>query len=452
MLRRSTSLYALPACSFVPPPYSGPSYEKVLAQRQKYLNPVSFLHYKKPLLLNVGHKQYLYNHENHRYLDLFGGVTTVGVGHSHPRITKVVAEQAAKINHTTTLYLHPNICEYAEAFASKLPKQHEWTVHITNSGSEANDFAMLMARVYTKNQTYVSLRNGYHGFTEGSRNLVSVPNWKYDQPTPGAILRLQCPHPYHGWLGTKPEDVDKYIAEAEEVLKCETGGRVAGFVAERIQGVGGTVPLMDGYLPKMYEIIRKHGGVCISDEVQCGFGRLGTAYWGFEHAGVVPDMVVCAKSVANGWSVGVVACRKEISDAAKGVLYFNTFGGNAICSAVALETLKIIEDEKLQDNCKLVGDRITAGLSKLAEKHQIIGDIRGAGLLRGFELVKDRKTKAPATAETAVLHQELFDKHDIVIGKGGPNGNVIRIHPPMCMTVADADHFVTSVDSVLSKL
>ena len=435
----------MPPCAFTPPAYTGPAYDNVLATRNKYVNPVSFMHFKQPLLLNVGHMQYLYNHENRRFLDLFGGVTTVGCGHSHPRITKVVSEQAAKINHTTTLYLHANLCQYAEAFAKKLPKQHEWTVHITNSGSEANEFAMLMARVYTKVETFITLRNGYHG----PNHLISVPSWKYNTPTPPGLLRLPCPHPYHGFLGT---DVKKYLAEAEDILRCENGGRVAGFLAERIQGVGGTVPLLDGYLPGIYDMVRQRGGLCISDEVQCGFGRLGSAYWGFEHAGVVPDMVVCAKSVANGWSVGVVACRKEISDAMKGTLYFNTFGGNAICSAVAHETLKIIDDEGLQKNCNDVGNHFSAGLKKLSEKHQIIGDVRGSGLLIGFELVKDRTTKAPATTETAALHQALMEKFSIISGKGGPNGNVIRIHPPMCLTKGDVDYSLYAIDQVLSTI
>mmetsp|Transcript_67426 Transcript_67426/g.161746 ORF Transcript_67426/g.161746 Transcript_67426/m.161746 type:complete len:450 (+) Transcript_67426:50-1399(+) len=449
MLRRSSArLVALPPCDFTPPKYSGPSADELLARRHRCLNPVHFHFYSKPIAIVQGHRQYLWDDQGRRYLDLFGGVTTISVGHSHPRINAVIEDQSKRFNHTTSLYLTEPILEFCETFAAKLPAGHEWVVQPVNSGSEANDFAMLMARVHTKSHPIVGLRYGYHGFAENSRGMISVPGWRHNIPAPAGLMRTACPHPYHGIFG---DDVDAYVKELETMIACETGGQIAAFMAERIQGVGGAVELLPGYLKKAYDVVKAHGGLFVCDEVQCGYGRLGSHYWGFETEGIVPDIVTSAKSVANGYPVGVVACKREVAESMRGVLYFNTFGGGGVCSRVATETLRIIDDEELQKNCALVGPLLKSGLLALAEKHSIIGNVRGMGCMVGCELVKDRSTKEAAKEETARF-MELLKDEGILVGKGGPGGNVVRLHPPMVITEADVKAFLTAADTCLAKL
>eukprot|EP00971_Amphidinium_carterae_P302858 6017666-Amphidinium_carterae.1 len=222
-------------------------------------------------------------------------------------------------------------------------------------------------------------------------------------------------------------------------------------MAERIQGCGGAVELLPGYLRKAYDLVKSRGGLYIADEVQCGYGRLGTHYWGFETEGIVPDIVTSAKSVANGFPVGVVACKREIAESMRGVSYFNTFGGGAVCMRVATETMRIIDEEGLQKNCADTGAQLTTGLKRLAEKYPLIGHVRGIGLMMGFELVKDRSTKEPAKEETVQL-LEMLREEKIIVGKGGVRGNVIRLHPPLVITEADVEAFLSAVDVCLAKL
>lgn len=449
MLRRcATRRVALPPTDFTFEKFAVPAYNDARAKRAKYISPVTFHMYADPLYLVQGHRQYVWDHEGNRYLDLFGGVTTVSVGHSHPRINKVINEQASRINHTTGLYMTHPMADFAEKFASKLPKSEEWIIHVVNSGSEANDFAMLMARVYTKNYQIIGLRGGYHGFTENSRGMISMPGWKHHVPPPNGLLRTLCPHPYHGVFG---DDVNKYVQELDATIKYETAGKVAAFLAERIQGVGGAGELLPGYLNKAAEIVRAAGGLYISDEVQCGYGRLGSHYWGFETEGIVPDIITSAKSVANGYPVGVVACKKHVAESMRGTLYFNTFGGGAVCSRIAHETMQIIDDEKLQDNCAAFGKQLRDGLLKLQEKYPIIGHVRGKGGMQGLELVTDRATKAPAGEQAGKL-LSLLKEEGMLVGKGGAGGNVLRLHPPMCITSADVDAFLAAMDVCLAKL
>jgi len=449
MLRRSVvRRVSLPHCDFEPAPYSGLSAEELLRKRQRYVNPVHFHYYSKPVALVQGHRQYVWDDRGTRYLDLFGGITTVSVGHSHPRINAAISDQSSKINHTSILYLTEPIVDFCEAFASKLPAGYDWVVNPVNSGSEANDFAMLMARVHTKAHPIVGLRYCYHGYAENSRGMNAVPGWIHNVPSPAGLLHTACPHPYRGIFG---DDVDAYVKELENVIACGTGGSIAAFIAERIQGVGGAVELLPGFLRKAYDVVKAHGGLYIADEVQCGYGRLGSHYWGFETEGIVPDIVTSAKSVANGYPVGVVACKREVAESMRGVLYFNTFGGGPVCSRVATETLKIIDDEGLQRNCSIVGPRFIDGLKKLAEKHSIIGHVRGKGCMVGFELVKDRSTKEPAKEET-LRFMELLRDEKVLVGKGGAGGNVVRLHPPMVITEADVDAFLEAADICLAQL
>lgn len=443
LIRRAS----LPACSYTPVKYTGMAYDKALQLRTKYLHPAHGFYYSKPLLLHDGHRQYLFDHEGRRYLDMFGGVCSIACGHNHPKVTAAVHEQTQRLVHATMLYLNPTLSELMDTIAQKLPKQHDWVFNFTSSGSEANDFAMLMSRAYTKNFEYVTLRNAYHGMTEGTRSMVNVPGWKHCVPNSPGMLRTLCPHPYHGVLG---DNVAKYVADLDDVIVSQAGGKVAGFVAEAIQGVGGLVPLLDGYLPKAVEVVRQHGGLYISDEVQCGWGRLGSHYWGWEMAGVVPDIIVGAKSAANGYAMGVVIAKKEVAESMRGVAYFNTFGGNPVSVAAMLANLKAIEEEKLQQNVHVVGKKVFDGLTRLQEKYPMIGSVRGRGAIMGVELVKDPKTKAPATPETLKVQDMLRERH-ILVGKGGPKANVLRLQGPMCLTPADADYFIWAMEDILKQ-
>ena len=438
-----------------------------LARRAKVFHPIHAMYYTQPLMLVRGDMQHLYDEQGTRYLDCFGGVTTVSVGHSHPEVGRRVSEQCGVLNHTSSLYLTEPVLDFCQRFSELLPggrpadggtpHPDDWVVHVVNSGSEANDFALLQARVATSNYMYMALRGGYHGFTEGSRGLVSLPAWRHPVPPPPGYLKLPLPSTHHGPMGTTPADLPRYVADMEEAILSECGGAVAGFVADYIQGIGGVTELIPGYLQEAYRLTRKYGGICVSDEVQCGFGRLGTHYWGFEAAGVDPDVVVTAKSVANGFPVGVVASRRWLADQMKGKgLYFNTFGGNAVCCAAATATIDVIEAEGYQRNAQEVGGVMKAGMQRLAGKYSCIGDVRGSGLLLGFELVGTdgaggKEALSPAALAVRVM-DVLKDDHRILVGKGGPGGNVVRMAPPMCLTRADGEEFVGALEATLAKV
>lgn len=438
----------LPA-GFTPKTYNGPSTQDVLAKRQKYMLGAFGTLYKEPIHLTSGYKQYLFDAKGDRYLDMFGCIVTVGCGHSHPRITKRVAEVCETINHTSLVFVNNTVGDYCEALAKTLPGD-DWQIYMCNSGSEATDFTMILSRLHTGNHQIFALRNGYHGLAEGARGLVSVKGWKHALPGPTSVTRAQCPGIYRGILGTEEKDLDRYINDLETQILEETPGKVAGMFVERIQGAGGCNELIKGYQRRSFEVMRKYGGLGIADEVQSGFGRLGKKFWGFEMDDAQPDIVNMAKSAGNGWPIGICAMKKNIAECLKGVAIVNTFGGNAMTAAVAHETLKIIQEEKLQENSDVVGTHIKDGVTKLMAKHPGIGHVRGYGLMLGIELVNNRETKEPA-AQLTLNVMEHLKAHKIIIGKGGPFGNCLRMAPPMCLTKADADYFLDCFDDALTK-
>ncbi|KAL6867199.1 hypothetical protein ACP4OV_015223 [Aristida adscensionis] len=444
----------MPPFDHQPRPYAGMAGDEIFEKRKAFLGPSLFHYYQKPLNIVEGKMQYLYDESGRRYLDCFGGIVTVSCGHCHPDIVNAVVEQTKLLQHTTTIYLHHAIVEFAEALTSKMPGNLK-VVYFVNSGTEANELAMLMARLYSGNLSMIALRNAYHGGSAGTIGLTGLQTWKYPIPQ-GEIHHVMNPDPYRGTFGS---DAAAYAKEIEEHINYGSSGRVAGFIAETFQGVGGAVELAPGYLKLAYDIVRKAGGVCIADEVQSGFGRTGSHYWGFQTQGVIPDIVTMAKGIGNGLPLGAVVTTPEIASVLAQKIQFNTFGGNPVCSAGGLAVLKVLDKEKRQAHCADVGSHLVERLKSLQQKHEsrtsnprsfvVIGDIRGRGLMLGVELVTDRKEKTPAKAETTVLFEKLKDL-GILVGKGGLHGNVFRIKPPMCFSKDDADFLVDAMDYAMS--
>src|SRR5271170_986191 len=381
----------LPPLDYQPIPYSGPSSDEVLKLRREFLSPGLLLYYKQPIMLVEGKGQYVFDDKGRRYLDGLGGIVTVSVGHCHPHVLEAIQRQNETLQHSTTIYLHPNIAEYARNLASKLPGNLK-VCYFVNSGSEATDLALMMARLHTGNFDVIALRNCYHGGNMSSMRLTANSNWKFNVPHGFGVHHAVAPDPYRGAWNRSDADAGKnYADDVKSLIDYATSGRVAGFIAETIQGVGGCVVLAEGYLKHAYEHVRAAGGICIADEVQTGFGRTGTHYWGFETQGVIPDIVTMAKGIGNGCALGAVVTTPKIAQALATRIHFNTFGGNPVSCAQGRAVLEVIEREGLQANSLKIGNYLKAGFSRLAEKHNLIGDVRGLGLMLGIELVKDRK-------------------------------------------------------------
>src|SRR6266446_5544840 len=441
----------LPPCNHKPTQYQGPSADQVLALRKQFLNPGIFLYYKKPLMLVEGHMQYIWDDTGKRYLDGLGGIVTISVGHCHPHVVEAARRQNETLQHSTTIYLHPNIAEFAEKLASKMPGDLK-VCYFVNSGSEDNDLALLMARAYTGNYDVIALRNSYHGGNVSGMGMTAHSTWKFNVPHSFGVHRALVPDPYPGPHGrNEPDAGKKYAADVKQLIDFATPGQVAGFIAESIQGVGGVVVFPDGYLKHVYEHIRAAGGVCIADEVQAGFGRTGTHFWGFETQGVVPEIVTMAKGIGNGCPLAAVVTTPQIAGVLAKRIHFNTFGGNPVVCAMGKAVLEVIEREKLQENSLKMGTYVLAGFEKLKEKHPVIGDVRGKGLMLGIELVKDRTTKEPAKAECAEI-LELTRELGLLVGKGGYWGQTIRIKPSLCLTMADANFLLEVLDAAFTRL
>ncbi len=457
-----SAMPVMPPCGHRPAPYSGPSREEVLAMRREFLTPALVTYYKDPIMIVEGHMQWLFDEKGRRYLDAFAGIVTVSVGHCHPKVVEVVKKQSELLQHTTTIYLHPNIAQFAKKLVSTFPKGSgldKGVCYFTNSGGEANDLAIMMARCKTGAFDVIGLRNAYHGMSSFTMGLSALHTWKQPIPHGFGVHHAKLPDRYRGpltggWGYDDAEAGRKYAEDVLDLIRSSTSGQIAAFIAEPILGVGGAIELPPGYLAAVYKYVRDAGGLCISDEVQTGFGRTGDGFWGFECVGgpgAVPDMVTMAKGIGNGAPLGCCATRPEVAQAMTKRLHFNTYGGNPVSMAQGLATLNVILEEKIQQRAKEVGGYLKDGLRDLEKRHRIVGDVRGRGLMLGMEIVEDKVSKAPAGAKCAAVFERCREL-GVLVGKGGLAGNVLRIKPPMCITREDCEFLCRVLDVALTEV
>ena len=411
------------------------STEAIVARRERYYSASqrAFVPYRTPLILKRGRGQYLWDEHGRRYIDLLAMNLCISVGHAHPRVTAAVTEQVQQLAHCTTMFYHPVPAHFAEELAATMPSGHDWVVHFMNSGAEAADLALLMARSFTGRIDFLALRNSYHGATFGAQSMTGISGFRHPVPLLGGIHHVANPDQYRGVHGAT---LEPYLREIDDVIHTSTSGKVAGMIAEPILGYGGIVALPPGYLKGAFARVRAAGGICIADEVQAGYARTGDHFWSFAGHDVVPDVVLTAKGIGNGMPLAAVIARREIAEALAGKFYFNTYGANPVSCAAGRAVLRVIEEEGLADNAREVGARLLRALGELRERHAIIGDVRGRGLMLAIELVKDRNTKEPAVAETA----EVFEKAreaGLIMSKSGAHRNVLRMVPPLCLSAED---------------
>ena len=411
------------------------STESVLARREAYYaaSQRSFMPYKTPLIFKRGQGQYLWDEQDRKYTDLLGMNVCISVGHAHPGVTQAVCEQAANLAHCTAMFCHPTPAHLAEELAATMPQGHDWVVHFTNSGAEAVDLALMMARAASGNIDFLALRSGYHGATFGAQSLTGIAAFRHNVPLLGGIHHVAEPNQYRGIFGPGAE---AYLEEIDRTITGATSGHLAGMIIEPVQGYGGIVEMPQGYIAGAAERVRAKGGLLVIDEVQSGFARTGDSFWAFEAHGVVPDIVVAAKGIGNGYPLAAVIARREVADAIGDKFCFHTYGGNPVSCAAGRAVLQAIAEEKLQTNAARVGDALLGILRDLQQKHEVIGDVRGRGLMLAIELVKDRHSKAPAPEETVRVF-EASRKHGLILSKSGPHRSVLRMVPPLCLAEED---------------
>jgi len=420
----------------------------IARRRARYLAPAlqTFTAYDEPVVWRRGSGQYVWDAEGRRYLDCMAQNVCVSVGHAHPGVLAAVEAQMRDIPHVTTAYHHPQPGHFAEELVERLPTGTDWVVHLVNSGAEAVDLAVLVARASTRNFEVLALRDSYHGMHYGAMTATGIGKARQLVPPAPGFVQVMAPHPYRGPLG---EGARPYLDELRRTLQTNTNGAVAGIMVEPIQGYGGIVEMPEGWVRGAAEQVRAAGGLLIVDEIQCGFARTGSHFWGFEAHGVVPDVVLMSKGIGNGFPLAAVAMRREVAEAMAHRMFFNTYGANPTCCAAGRAVLRAIRDEGLQANAARVGGQIIDGLRRLQELHPCIGQVRGRGLLIGVEVVRDRASRAAAAEEAERVQLALLAR-GVVVGLCGREHNVIKINPPLCVTADDAQLLLEALDASLA--
>jgi 4-aminobutyrate aminotransferase-like enzyme len=422
-------------------------------RHQAALFPSTALYYEEPLELRRGERQFVFDADGRRYLDLFGGIVTVISGHAIGELTEPIKEQLDRIMHSSTLFLIPSQIELAERIVDMTRESAPGIerVFFTNSGTEANEAAFLLATLARGNSEILALRHSYHGRSFATASASGQAPWRPTANSPVHVHYTMNAYCYRCPLGkTYPSCEIACARDLEPVIQTATGGHPAALIAEPIQGLGGFITPPPEYFQVLKEILDRYGVLFIADEVQTGWGRLGEAAFGFEYYGVEPDLFVFAKGLGNGLPIGGVAATDEL---ARGIrsLSISTFGGNPVCTTGALANLRYIERHDLQANARRVGDYFFARLGELQERHPLIGEVRGKGLLIGIELVTDRASKQPATRELARI-MDLTRERGLIVGKGGLFGNVIRLSPPLIITTDDVDFAIGVFDEVFGAV
>lgn len=425
------------------------THERIIESRQENLNPSMSISYQSPLKIQRGYMHYLYDENGQAYLDCVNNVPHVG--HSNSRVVKAAQKQMAVLN-TNTRYLHDNIVQYAERLCATLPEPLS-VCFLVNSGSEANELAVRLARTYTGGTDFIVIDHAYHGNTS---TLIDLSPYKFNgsggKGKPDFIQVAKMPDAYRGeYRGLNQQTGQQYAESVKGAIERiqSQGHQLAGFFAEGILGCGGQMTLPDAYLKTAYEYVRTAGGVYIADEVQIGFGRVGTHFWAFEAHGVIPDIVTMGKPIGNGHPLAAVVTTREIADAFNnGMEYFNTFGGNPVSCAIGLEVLNIIEDENLRDNALEVGNYLMECLRALQNDYPLIGDVRGSGLFIGVELIRNKETLEAADKETTYI-VERMKENGFLLSTEGPLHNVLKIKPPIIFKKVHVDMFIMALEDVL---
>jgi 4-aminobutyrate aminotransferase len=421
--------------------------DEIILANKEFLFPSVFHFYKEPLVVMRAKDQYVWDADGNQYLDFLGGIVTVSVGHCNEQVNAKVHKQLDTLQHVSTLFANEPQAALAKKIASLTPRGALTKSFFTNSGTEANETAMLTARCYTGSTEIVALRHSYHGRSSATMGITGQGAWKLGPPQAGIVHALNA-YCYRCPLGLKYPDCEVRCAQdMEDLIRSTTNGRIAGFIAEPIQGVGGFITPPKEYFPIVEKIVRNHGGVFISDEVQTAWGRTGGKWFGIEQWGVTPDIITSAKGLGNGSPIGLTVAKAEVADAVQG-LTISTFGGNPVTTTQAKAVIDFIEEQNLMRNCAETGAYLRGRLEELQLKHEIIGDVRGMGLMQAIELVEDRERKTPATAQTVAI-LEAARRRRLLMGKGGMFGNVLRVTPPMNIGRADVDHFIEMLDASL---